>query len=236
MTNKHKYYKLIEESILQNVEYELNDDGKFDFKSDLILKNDLKEIPFPIGTVDGNFELANFHNYQLRNGPRRVTGDFRVTNSILESDDHFPEYVGGDINVSMNRLTSLQIPNGFEGKLNIMCNFILIPPSLPPGRINNFKTPVLDGSTIIIEDIEIEFDEFINNDRWFGHINSNMTTGVETYYESVEERYDAFKRVKNNIENVILLYPAGRIQDIDNLKEYVKRSRKAEQHLDILDL
>jgi hypothetical protein len=113
MTIKHKYHKLIEDSILQNVEYELNDDGKFDFKGDLILKNDLKEIPFPIGTVDGNFELVNFHDSKLRNGPRRVTGDFKVTNSILESDDHFPEYIGGDIDLSKNRLTSLKIPDGF---------------------------------------------------------------------------------------------------------------------------
>jgi hypothetical protein len=124
---------------------------------------------------------------------------------------------------------------GFEGELNIMSNFILIPPSLPPGRINNFKTPILDDSKIIIENIEIEFDEFINNDRWFGHINSNLTTGVETYYETVEERYDAFKRVRSNIENSILSYPAGSRQDIDDLKEYIKRIRKAEQHEDILD-
>lgn len=147
---------------LTGKQYEIHSDGSVTFLVDVILVDDVSELPFPIREAKHDLVLSARSLKSLKNCPKRVGGDFwigsnkglRLEGGPEEVGGHFqamalgltsladgPKTVGGNYNVYNNKLTTLEgLAELINGKLTID-----ITPTLPLLRIPMVKN---------LEDIE----------------------------------------------------------------------------------
>lgn len=69
---------------------------------------DVQELPFKFGKIDGNFYVNGNNLTSIENGPDYVSGDYRCDSNIITSLKGAPRYVGGTFCCGANLLTSLE--------------------------------------------------------------------------------------------------------------------------------
>lgn len=90
--------------------------GRVDVRANKVSLNTLREIPVPMGKIDGDFTCESCELTHLTNAPTEVTGSFWCHKNNIESLVGGPHSVGGNYFCGWNRLKDLQgAPENFTG-------------------------------------------------------------------------------------------------------------------------
>lgn len=117
-------------------EYDINDQGEIDVYGDVDLSFHTKDIKYKFGKVTGNFTCIYTDLKSLINSPRRVEGDYDISNNKLTSLEFCPEYVGGKFKAEKNQISSLKfLPDYLGGEINLNNNLLTTLQGLPE-RVN----------------------------------------------------------------------------------------------------
>lgn len=109
--------------------YEINDDLSVDVKGDFILKrwmfpDNIKELPFKLRNIYGNFQLNNLEITTLNNAPDFIENDFSIEGTNLTNLVGAPQEIGGTLFLSRcQNLTSLKgMPKTLKSVNILNCN------------------------------------------------------------------------------------------------------------------
>ena len=105
--------------------YKFRPDGTLDVFENVYMEGEnLKELPFNFGRVNGYFKCGYNRLKTLKGAPKVVNGYFSCFDNRLESLKYSPKIVNGSFNCSYNNLTSLKGLNldGVSGDIYVYDN------------------------------------------------------------------------------------------------------------------
>lgn len=197
--------KLIEWFI---TDYEIRKDGSVIINQDVNWRRKgLSSLPFPIYSVDGNFDLTGNHFKNMKNFPKIIYGDLIMTDNDLFTLEGCPEQVkclyldynnlistegiskivhGYTIDIRDNDLLSIDfMPNSFDGVLYVDDNYLSDLTDLVPIQFIKY-----DNNPIIIENLDRYYRKLFNEDptkikKYSDRISDALKEEFEWYDEGV---------------------------------------------------
>lgn len=99
--------------------------GTIHVDGDVFLSGHIPEMPYPFGTVTGNFDCRLIGLKTLKNSPRVIGGSFNCGCNFLKSLQYGPFDVSGDFDCRNNLLRTLRFaPHEVYGDFNCEHNFL----------------------------------------------------------------------------------------------------------------
>lgn len=95
-------------NVIINDDLTVDVEGSVNMEGNIILKDEIKELPIQFGVVKGNFNISKRGLTTLKGCPYKVYGNFEVTNNDLNSLKNAPLIVTGNFNITQNNIASLE--------------------------------------------------------------------------------------------------------------------------------
>lgn len=186
--------------------YEICKDGFVIINQDVNWKHKgLSTLPFPIYSVNGNFDLTGNHFKNMKNFPKIVYGDLIMTDNDLFTLEGCPEQVkclyldnnnlisteniskivnGYTIDIRDNDLLSIDfMPESFDGVLYVDDNYLSDLTDLVPIQFIKY-----DNNPIIIENLDRYYRKFFNeNPQKIKHYIHLVSESLKEEFEWYEE-------------------------------------------------